>query len=138
MDDSPFLALLKNRINLHHIPFSERGSRLLVFRKDDYLQVRLAERWFKRDRQLSSYRQRPPLVDEWRFTDGTTTTRVLRSSGSFNRAGSRLGRSWAKVRCISSCTRRSTPQVRSQPWPIEGRTTRQGCRCSTPCHLSSS
>jgi hypothetical protein len=31
--------------------------------------VRLAERWFKREGQLSSYRQRPPLLDEWRFTD---------------------------------------------------------------------
>ena len=68
--DSPYLALLKNRISLRQIPFSERGSRLMVFRTDDHLAVRLAERWFKREGQLSSYRQRPPLVDEWHFTDG--------------------------------------------------------------------
>jgi len=68
--DSPYLALLKNRINLRQIPFSERGSRLMVFRADDHLAVRLAERWFKREGQLSSYRQRPPLVDEWHLTDG--------------------------------------------------------------------
>jgi glycogen debranching enzyme len=67
---SPFLSLLKNRINLRQIPFSERGSRLMVFRGDDHLAVRLAERWFKREGQLASYRQRPPLVDEWHFTDG--------------------------------------------------------------------
>ncbi len=66
---SPFLELLKNRINLRQIPFSERGSRLMVFRHDHHLSVRLAERWFKREGQLSGYRQRPPLIDDWRFTD---------------------------------------------------------------------
>ncbi|HLE27133.1 MAG TPA: trehalase family glycosidase [Anaerolineales bacterium] len=68
--DSPYLTLLRNRINLRQIPFSERGSRLMVFRADDYLAVRLAERWFKREGQLSGYRRRPPLIDEWHFTDG--------------------------------------------------------------------
>ena len=68
--DSPFLRLLRNRINLRQIPFSERGSRLLVFRADDHLAVRLAERWFKREGQLSNYRTRPPILDEWHFTDG--------------------------------------------------------------------
>ena len=68
--DSPFLELLKNRIDLLTIPFSDRGSRLLVFRGDDSLNVRLAERWFKREGQLSAYRRRPPLIDTWQFTDG--------------------------------------------------------------------
>lgn len=67
---SPYLELLKNRVNLQQIPFSDRGSRLLIFRSDQFLQVRLAERWFKLDRQLASYRQRPPLIDRWQFTDG--------------------------------------------------------------------
>jgi hypothetical protein len=30
----------------------------------------LAERWFKREGQLAGYRDRPPLIDEWHFTDG--------------------------------------------------------------------
>src|SRR5512136_2674963 len=67
--DSPYLALLKDRINLTRIPFSERGSRLLLFQDNDHFQIKLAERWFKIDQQLSSYRQRPPILDEWRFTD---------------------------------------------------------------------
>ena len=67
--DSPYLELLKDRINLRRIPFSERGSRLLLFQDNDHLQIKLAERWFKIDQKLSSYRQRPPLLDEWRFTD---------------------------------------------------------------------
>lgn len=69
MLDSPYLTLLKNRINLHHIPFSERGSRLMVFRNNQHLSVRLAERWFKREGQLAAYRDRPPLIDQWCFTD---------------------------------------------------------------------
>jgi glycogen debranching enzyme len=70
MTDSPYLNLLKNRINLRQIPFSERGSRLMVFRGNHHLQIRLAERWFKREGQLTAYRDRPPLIDEWCFTDG--------------------------------------------------------------------
>lgn len=66
---SPYLEMLKNRISLQQIPFSERGSRLMVFRSGDHLLVRLAERWFKLDQKLSSYRQRPPLIDQWQFTD---------------------------------------------------------------------
>src|SRR5919109_1014732 len=67
---SKYLNLLKNRINLRQIPFSERGSRLLIFQTDEHLTVRLAERWFKREGQLSAYRRRPPLIDQWVFIDG--------------------------------------------------------------------
>jgi Mannosylglycerate hydrolase MGH1-like glycoside hydrolase domain len=66
---STYLMMLKNRINLRNIPFSDRGSRLLVFQSDHKLGVRLAERWFKREGQLASYRQRPPLIEGWCFTD---------------------------------------------------------------------
>ncbi len=70
MIDSPYFDLLKDRINLREVPFTERGSRLLVFRADDHLLFRLAERWYKREGQLSAYRRRPPILDEWIFTDG--------------------------------------------------------------------
>ncbi|MDR3574239.1 MAG: trehalase family glycosidase [Anaerolineaceae bacterium] len=63
------LELLKNRIDLKRIPFSERGSRILVMRHDDSLSIRLSERWFKLDHRLSSYRERPPIVDDIVFTD---------------------------------------------------------------------
>jgi hypothetical protein len=68
--ESTFLTALKNRINLERIPFSDRGSRLLVLKGDNRLSIRLAERWFKRDGQLSSYRSRPPIIEDWLFTDG--------------------------------------------------------------------
>jgi hypothetical protein len=67
--NSEYLNLLKDRINLREIPFSERGSRLLIFESDGQLTFRLAERWFKREGQLAAYRQRPPLIDQWVFTD---------------------------------------------------------------------
>lgn len=60
---SPFLDLLRNRIDLARIPFSDRGSRLMVFRTGDELSLRLAERWFKVDRQPAGYRQ---AAQSWR------------------------------------------------------------------------
>ncbi len=68
--ESPYLNLLKNRINLRQIPFSDRASRLLLFRGNQHFTIRLAERWFKLEGQLAAYRDRPPLIDQWCFTDG--------------------------------------------------------------------
>ncbi len=67
---SPYLRLLKNRIDLQRVPFSDRGSRLLLFHQGDHFDIRLAERWFKQEGSLSGYRERPPLIDDWHFTDG--------------------------------------------------------------------
>lgn len=66
---SSFLALLRDRVDLERIPFTDRGSRLLVFWRPEGLEVRLAERWFKVHGTLSGYRERPAIVDGWRFTD---------------------------------------------------------------------
>jgi hypothetical protein len=60
---------LRNRIDLEHIPFTERGSRILVMKNEHGMLIRLAERWFKLTRSISAYRQRPPIVEEWVFTD---------------------------------------------------------------------
>ena len=68
--ESPYFDLLKNLINLRDVPFTERGSRLMVFLEDHHLSFRLAERWMKRDRQLAAYRRRLPIIDNWVFTDG--------------------------------------------------------------------
>jgi hypothetical protein len=67
---SPYLQMLKNRIDLKEIPFSERGSRMLLFRVDQSLSIRLAERWFKQSGQLAAYRDRPAIISQLRFTDG--------------------------------------------------------------------
>ena len=67
---SQTMTSLKNRINLRRIPFSERGSRLLVFQENEHFAIRLAERWFKMSGKISAYRDRPPIIDNWTFTDG--------------------------------------------------------------------
>jgi hypothetical protein len=66
--DQP-LELLRNRIDLEHIPFTERGSRILLMKNSNGLCVRLVERWIKIDPRLSGYRLRPPIVENFLFTD---------------------------------------------------------------------
>jgi hypothetical protein len=70
---SYYLSLLKNRINLTTIPFSDRGSRLTIYAQGRELSVRLAERWFKIAGDLAAYRQRPPMIDSWCFLDADGT-----------------------------------------------------------------
>jgi hypothetical protein len=61
--------MLKDRINLHASVHARLAP--AVFRHNDHLAVRLAERWVKREGALGgAYRTRPPLVDDWQFTDG--------------------------------------------------------------------
>jgi glycogen debranching enzyme len=66
---SPYLNLLKNRIDLEHIPFTERSSRILVFRREDRVFMRLSERWVKLEAERGHYRQRPPIISDLVFTD---------------------------------------------------------------------
>lgn len=57
--------MLRNRIDLINIPFTDRGSRLMLFRQGHQFLVRLAERWEKWQSELGHYRQRPPLITEF-------------------------------------------------------------------------
>ena len=66
---SPFIQQLRNRINLKDIPFSDRGSRLLIFRNGHTLNIRLAERWAKWENEVGNYRFRKPVLDQFAFTD---------------------------------------------------------------------
>jgi hypothetical protein len=47
---------------LETIPFSERGSRLLVFRDACRLDIRLAERWAKWEAEVGDYRHHKCLA----------------------------------------------------------------------------
>lgn len=67
--DLKYLPLLRNRIDLKNIPFTDRGSRLIVMEREDGLNIRLVERWFKVDQRLSGYRERPPIIESLVFTD---------------------------------------------------------------------
>ncbi|GAP13998.1 glycogen debranching enzyme [Longilinea arvoryzae] len=63
------LDMLRNRIDLEHIPFTERGSRILLMKNGSGLCIRLVERWNKIDPRLSGYRLRPPIVEGIVFID---------------------------------------------------------------------
>jgi putative isomerase len=70
---SPFLQLLANRLELKQVPFSDRGSRILVYRDkryDNALYVKLAERLTALQPGLSTYRRRPPFISRLQFVDG--------------------------------------------------------------------
>ncbi len=74
---SPYLRALENRIQLENIPFSDRGSRLLVYRDRRMrhaLYVKLAERLTALTPGLSAYRNRPPFIHGLRLVDGEGRT----------------------------------------------------------------
>lgn len=66
------IEILRNRLDIGVVPFTDRGSRLLVFRENgaDRLYVRICERWPKQEYTEGHYRVRPPLVRELELLDG--------------------------------------------------------------------
>lgn len=64
---------LHNRINLIDIPYTDRGSRLLMFLRGDRLSFRLAERWVKWENEVGHYRKRPPMIEQFAFLDADGT-----------------------------------------------------------------
>ena len=65
------LALLRDKINLTTVPFTERSSRILVFANADHrsLFIKLAERWIKREQQFGNYRVRVPIISDFHFAN---------------------------------------------------------------------
>ncbi|MGD8793005.1 MAG: trehalase family glycosidase [Anaerolineae bacterium] len=63
--------LLTDRIDISRVPFSDRGSRLLVFKypDKDRLYIKLAERLTAVQPGLDTYRLRPPYIQELCFVD---------------------------------------------------------------------
>lgn len=61
-----FLQLLKNQIDITHVPFSDRGSRILVYQyvNRPTFYVKLAERLIHVEPGIESYLRRPPFMDE--------------------------------------------------------------------------
>ncbi len=66
------LEAVRSRLDPATVPFTDRGSRLLVFREPQRarLYVRVCERWPKLEYAEGSYRVRPPLVKELELLDG--------------------------------------------------------------------
>jgi glycogen debranching enzyme len=69
---SSVLSLLQDRIQLERVPFSDRGSRLLVYqdtRQAHALYIKLAERLTAVQPGLSIYRSRPPFIHSLQLID---------------------------------------------------------------------
>jgi len=68
---SSYLNLLRNEIDITKVPFSERGSRLLVFKypNESGLYVKLAERLLGLDPGLEAYLNRPPFIQNLTLVD---------------------------------------------------------------------
>jgi hypothetical protein len=58
---------LRNRIDLVNIPFTDRGSRLLLLRQNHQLMIRLAERWVKWEGEVGHYRNALPSSQAFKF-----------------------------------------------------------------------
>ena len=71
MTSSPYLNLLRNHIDITRVPFSDRGSRLLVYQEKDHnsLFIKLAERLTALEPGLDAYLRRPPFIRDLHFTD---------------------------------------------------------------------
>ncbi|MBI5029029.1 MAG: hypothetical protein HZB51_00780 [Chloroflexi bacterium] len=63
----------KQRVPFSGIPFSDRGSRILIFRNESSLYIRLAERWAQWVGEVGDYRRRSPVVQDFRLTDANGT-----------------------------------------------------------------
>ncbi len=68
----PYLESLKNKIDVTRVPFSDRGSRILVFQVPgkSQLYIKLAERLIDLEPGLEDYFHRPPFIDDFCFVDG--------------------------------------------------------------------
>ena len=58
--------LLKNQIDIVQVPFSDRGSRLMVYKEKNRsrLYIKLAERLMKLDPDLEAHLHRPPFIQD--------------------------------------------------------------------------
>ena len=68
---SPSLNLLRNQLDFTRVPFSDRGSRLLVFLNPDQdsIFIRLAERLISLEADIEAYIRRPPFIHDLTFID---------------------------------------------------------------------
>ena len=69
---SPSLNLLRNLLDFTRVPFSDRGSRLLVFLNPEKCNIfiRLAERLTSLDTDIEAYIRRPPFIYDLTLIDG--------------------------------------------------------------------
>ncbi len=91
----PYLELLKNHIDITQIPFSDRGSRLLIFKyiNKSRLYVKLAERLTGLEPGIEAYLSRPAFITDIHLLDehGSELDFELTTSPSQLTFNTRLG-----------------------------------------------
>lgn len=67
-----YLNLLRNHIDITKVPFSDRGSRLLLFQNtyQSSLYLKLAERLTQLESDIEAYLNRPPFLQQLTLVDG--------------------------------------------------------------------
>lgn len=72
-ESSAYLSLLRNHIDIQKVPFSDRGSRLLVLQNQERpcLSVKLAERLTTIQADIEAYLRRPPFIQDFYLIDDT-------------------------------------------------------------------
>lgn len=70
-ETSAHLSLLRNKIDIKKVPFSDRGSRLLVFQHNESPSffIRLAERLTSIQPDIEAYLRRPPFIQDFCLLD---------------------------------------------------------------------
>lgn len=73
MNGNDYLNLLQNHIDITCVPFSERGSRLLIFRYSDKngLYIKLAERLTQLEPNVEAYLNRAPFIRDLVLIDSS-------------------------------------------------------------------
>lgn len=70
--NTSLLKLLQDQIDITRVPFSDRGSRLLIYKHSEKpaLYIKLAERLIRVEPGIESYLKRPPFIEALQFIDG--------------------------------------------------------------------
>jgi putative isomerase len=68
---SAYMSLLRNSIDITRVPFSDRGSRLMVFQvpQRSHLFIKLAERLTELQPDIEAYLRRPPIISDLCLVD---------------------------------------------------------------------
>jgi len=79
-----YLGLLRGQIDIAQVPFSDRGSRLIIQQTpgQSKLMVKLAERLIALNPDPEAYLARPPFIEDLQFVDGSGGALEFEASAS--------------------------------------------------------
>lgn len=66
----PYFSALHNRTAMNSVPFTERGSRILLFAENARFSIKLAERWVAWEQEYGHYRRRGAFTRDLELLNG--------------------------------------------------------------------